>query len=57
VANSRYDLIGCDYNMPGNYDSGSFTSCDGDLQDIVGRYVGPDGQSTFLLYLIYQRTN
>jgi hypothetical protein len=30
--------------MPGNYDEGSFTTCDSDLQDVVGVYDGPDGQ-------------
>lgn len=31
--------------MPGNYDDGSFTSCEGELQDVVGVYTGADGQS------------
>ena len=34
-----YDLVGCSYNMPSNVQNGTFTSCDGDLQDPVGIYV------------------
>lgn len=33
------DLLGCDYNMPASYTDGEFTSCDGDLQDVVGVYT------------------
>jgi hypothetical protein len=43
---NRWDLIGCEYNMPGNYEDNSFTQCDGDLQDVVGVYTGADGQTT-----------
>lgn len=43
---NRYDLVGCEYNMPASYKDGEFTSCEGELQDIVGRYVGPDGVSS-----------
>ena len=32
------DLVGCQYNMPSNVQNGTFTSCDGDLQDVVGVY-------------------
>jgi len=36
-----YDRIGCDYNSPASYDqiNGTFTSCEGDLQDPAGIYV------------------
>jgi hypothetical protein len=44
---NRYDLIGCEYNMPAAYKNNEFTSCDGDLQDIVGHYVGADGVCAF----------
>jgi hypothetical protein len=33
-----YDLVGCTYNMPSNAQNGTYTSCDGDLQDVVGVY-------------------
>ncbi|KIJ46855.1 hypothetical protein M422DRAFT_164675 [Sphaerobolus stellatus SS14] len=42
---NRYDLVGCDYNMPGNVQNGTFTECDGDVQDVVGTYTSA-GQST-----------
>jgi len=32
------DLVGCEYNMPSNVKDGTFTSCEGDLQDVVGVY-------------------
>jgi len=35
---NTYDLIGCDYNMPSNAQKGQFTSCESDLQDVVGVY-------------------
>jgi hypothetical protein len=38
------DLVGCTYNMPSNVKNGTFTSCDGDLQDVVGVYT-VDGRS------------
>lgn len=41
-----YDLIGCDYNMPTNVQNGTFTSCEGDLQDVVGVY-SVDGVSKY----------
>lgn len=40
-----YDLIGCSYNMPTNVQNGSFTSCEGDLQDEAGIYTS-NGQGT-----------
>ncbi|GAA6062329.1 hypothetical protein JCM10212_006579 [Sporobolomyces blumeae] len=36
---NRYDLMGCNYNMPSDTKDGEFTSCDGDLQDEVGIYT------------------
>ena len=41
-----FDLIGCNYNMPSDWASinGTFTSCEGDLQDEVGTYTS-NGQS------------
>jgi len=39
------DLIGCTYNMPASYVDGEFTSCEGDLQDVVGVYT-TNGQTT-----------
>ena len=45
---NTYDLIGCSYNMPSAVQDGQFTSCDGDLQDVVGVYT-VNGQSAFWL--------
>lgn len=36
---NTYDLIGCDFNMPSAFQNGTFTECDGDLQDVVGVYT------------------
>jgi hypothetical protein len=36
---NRYDIIGCNYNMPAAYEPGAFLSCDSDLQEVVGTYV------------------
>jgi hypothetical protein len=41
-----YDLVGCTYNMPSNAQNGTYTSCDGDLQDVVGVY-SVDGVSKY----------
>jgi hypothetical protein len=38
------DLLGCSYNMPASYADGQFTSCQGDLQDVVGVYTS-NGQT------------
>ncbi|KAI0714300.1 hypothetical protein C8T65DRAFT_644642 [Cerioporus squamosus] len=38
-----YDVMGCDWNMPGNYNAGSFDSCKGDTGEPMGVY----GTSTF----------
>jgi len=38
------DLLGCSYNMPASYTDGEFTSCEGDLQDVVGVYTS-NGQT------------
>ena len=29
-----YDVLGCDWNMPGDYSSGSFDSCKGDSGEV-----------------------
>ena len=34
-----FDMLGCEYNMPSNVRDGTFTKCDGELQDEFGRYV------------------
>jgi hypothetical protein len=44
---NTYDLIGCDYNMPSNVQNGTFTSCDSDLQDVVGIYSVNGVTSTY----------
>ena len=36
---NRYDLVGCSYNMPSAAKDGEFTSCEGDVQDVVGVYT------------------
>ncbi|GAA6060071.1 hypothetical protein JCM10212_003032 [Sporobolomyces blumeae] len=41
---NKFDLIGCDYNMPAAYEDGVFLDCDSDLQEVVGTYVS-DGQT------------
>ncbi|KAI0754246.1 hypothetical protein C8Q80DRAFT_1093605 [Daedaleopsis nitida] len=38
-----YDVMGCAWNMPGNYAAGSFDSCKGDTGEPMGVY----GSSTF----------
>ncbi|RPD54926.1 hypothetical protein L227DRAFT_510766 [Lentinus tigrinus ALCF2SS1-6] len=38
-----YDVMGCDWNMPGDYSAGSFDSCQGDSGEPMGVY----GTSTF----------
>ncbi|KAI0718729.1 hypothetical protein C8T65DRAFT_706669 [Cerioporus squamosus] len=38
-----YDVMGCDWNMPGDYSAGSFDSCKGDTGEPMGVY----GTSTF----------
>jgi hypothetical protein len=42
---NRYDLVGCSYNMPSAAKDGEFTSCEGDVQDVVGVYT-TNGAST-----------
>jgi len=44
---NTFDLIGCDYNMPSNVQDGTFTSCEGDLQDVVGVYSVDGVTSTY----------
>lgn len=29
-----YDVMGCAWNMPGNYDAGSFDACKGDTGEV-----------------------
>ncbi|RDX57386.1 hypothetical protein OH76DRAFT_1476784 [Lentinus brumalis] len=38
-----YDVMGCGWNMPGNYNAGSFDQCQGDTGEPMGVY----GTSTF----------
>jgi hypothetical protein len=48
-----YDLVGCDYNMPSGAQDGMFTSCDGDLQDVVGVYsVDGTSKSYTIVFLV-----
>ncbi|KAI0701073.1 hypothetical protein BC835DRAFT_1265429 [Cytidiella melzeri] len=35
-----YDLMGCQWNMPGNYDAGVFEKCKGDSGQMMGVYDG-----------------
>ena len=30
-----YDEMGCDWNMPGNYDAGVFEQCAGDTGEVI----------------------
>jgi hypothetical protein len=48
---NTYDLVGCDYNMPSNAQNGTYTSCDGDVQDVVGIY-SVNGVSKLLFCLL-----
>ncbi|KAK7018182.1 macrophage activating glycoprotein [Favolaschia claudopus] len=36
---NRYDLVGCNFNMPNAAPNGTFQACEGDLQTPVGTYV------------------
>ncbi|EJU02335.1 hypothetical protein DACRYDRAFT_43793, partial [Dacryopinax primogenitus] len=45
--NHVYDLLGCDWNMPGNYDAGTFENCVGDSTEPMGIYVNGGTTSTF----------
>ena len=36
-----YDVMGCDWNMPGNYAPGSFDSCKGDTGEVCTPYPPP----------------
>ncbi|GAA5897393.1 uncharacterized protein JCM6883_006686 [Sporobolomyces salmoneus] len=44
---NRYDLLGCNYNMPAAVKDGEFTECDGELQDEVGVYTTNGQVSTW----------
>lgn len=54
---NKYDIFGCDYNMPASYTPNEFTSCDGEVQDVVGTYTsgGQSEASSFqkLLGILY----
>ncbi|KAH7335558.1 hypothetical protein B0J17DRAFT_670622 [Rhizoctonia solani] len=43
TCNHIYDIMGCEWNMPGNYDQGVFENCVGDSAQPMGIY----GSSTF----------
>jgi len=43
ICNHIYDVMGCEWNMPGNYAQGVFESCVGDSAQPMGIY----GSSTF----------
>lgn len=43
LCNHIYDVLGCGWNMPGNYDQGVFENCLGDTAEPMGIY----GTSTF----------
>lgn len=50
---NTYDLIGCDYNMPSSVQNGTFTSCESDLQDVVGVYsVNGVSKYYFIFWLL-----
>ncbi len=34
LCNHIYDVMGCDWNMPGNYSAGVFENCAGDSGDV-----------------------
>jgi hypothetical protein len=38
LCNHIYDLMGCYWNMPANYDAGTFENCDGDDDEPMGVY-------------------
>ncbi|GAA5900711.1 hypothetical protein JCM5296_004875 [Sporobolomyces johnsonii] len=44
---NRYDLMGCNYNMPSAVKDGEFASCEGDLQDVVGIYTSSGKVMTY----------
>lgn len=33
-----YDVMGCNWNIPGNYNAGAFENCDGDMTEPMGVY-------------------
>ncbi|KAJ1306540.1 hypothetical protein OPQ81_007541 [Rhizoctonia solani] len=43
ICNHIYDIMGCEWNMPGNYAQGVFENCVGDSAEPMGIY----GSSTF----------
>ncbi|GAA5861026.1 hypothetical protein JCM8547_008011 [Rhodosporidiobolus lusitaniae] len=40
---NKYDLLGCNYNMPAAYEDKVFLECEGELQDVVGTYTDSAG--------------
>ncbi|TDL25242.1 hypothetical protein BD410DRAFT_826540 [Rickenella mellea] len=40
LCNHIYDVMGCEWNMPGNYDAGTFESCKSDSGEPMGVYGG-----------------
>ena len=49
---NRYDLIGCNYNMPNAAQDGQFLECDSDLQDPAGIFTGANGVGELLMGLL-----
>ncbi|EJU02341.1 hypothetical protein DACRYDRAFT_22015 [Dacryopinax primogenitus] len=47
LCNHIYDVMGCNWNMPGNYDLGVFENCVGDTGPAMGIYVEGNTTSTF----------
>lgn len=44
---NRFDLLGCAYNAPAAYVEGEFSSCEGELQDVVGVYTSAGRTLTY----------
>jgi hypothetical protein len=49
---NTYDLVGCDYNMPSSVQNGTFTSCEGDLQDVVGVYSVNGVSKSYIVFFV-----
>lgn len=47
LCNHVYDVMGCDWNMPGNYDLNVFENCQGDTGSPMGIYTINGSVSTF----------
>ena len=50
---NTYDLVGCAYNMPSNVKNGTYTSCEGELQDVVGVYSVNGVSKLYFLFFIF----